>query len=83
VRTRELEALQRKTPDLADRVAKWRAEHLTATLWDAVGDLDLWPRPDDQDAQWLIWTVLKDTGDPEAARAGFPAMRAAAKAAAP
>jgi len=82
VRTRELETLKRNNPDLAYRVAKWRAEYPMATLRDAVADLDLWPRPDDQDAQWLIWTVLKDAGDPEAGRAGFPAMRAAAKASA-
>jgi hypothetical protein len=82
VRTRELEALQRNNPDLSERVEKWRAGHPAATLRDAVADLGVWPRPDDRDAQWLIWTILRDTGDREATR-GFPAMRAAAKAAAP
>jgi hypothetical protein len=81
VRTRELDRLRRSNPDLAGRVAKWRAEHPAGTLRDAVTDLNLWPRPADEDAQWLIWTVLRDAGDPVAAR-GFPAMRAAAKAAA-
>ena len=80
MRTRELQALQRRNPDLGDRVGKWRARHPTATLRDAVADLGLWPRPDDADAQWLIWTVLRDSGDPVAAR-GFPAMRAQAEAA--
>jgi len=77
VRTREIEAVEKRHPDLDEQVTAWRAQHPAGTLEDAVRDLKLWSVPQDPDAQRLVWKVLWNAADP-AARAGFPAMRATA-----
>jgi len=66
--------------DLDARVAQWRADHPSGTLQEAVGDLKLWPRTGDPDAQRLVWYALRRIDDP-AALEGFPAMRTTARAA--
>jgi len=76
VRDRELEHVAEQNPDLDERVARWRAGHPSATLVQAVRDLELWPKnPRDADAQRLVWKALRRLGDPAAVRLGFPAMR--------
>jgi len=83
VRAAELDRWERGyLADLPERVAKWRAGHPAGTLREAAADLKLWRTPDDRDVHWHLWNTLKTLDDPAAAE-GFPAMRAAAKAAKP
>lgn len=77
MRDRDLERIAHQNPDLDERVAQWRAGHLSGTLRDAVADLELWHNPRDADAQRMIWLALRRLGDAVALRQGFPAMRAA------
>jgi hypothetical protein len=77
MRDREIERVKARNPDLGKRVTAWREQHPDGTLEQAVRDLDLWPVPQDPDAQRLVWKVLRDIVDP-AALEGFPAMRATA-----
>jgi hypothetical protein len=64
--------------DLDQRVTRWRDEHRSGTLRDAITDLGLWLNPDDRDAQWFVRDALKERGDP-AAMEGFPQMRVKAQ----
>jgi hypothetical protein len=49
----------RDHPDLEQAIADWARVHPHGTEADAITDLSLWPRPDDQDAQWLVWRELR------------------------
>ena len=60
MRDREMDRFERQHPDLARRVTEWHAAHPGGTLEDAVRDLDLWPVPQDRDAQWLVWRRLPE-----------------------
>jgi hypothetical protein len=66
--------------ELDPAVAAWRREHPDGTLEDLVGDLGLWDKPGDEDAQRLAWYSLRRLRDPVALE-GFPAMRATTQAA--
>jgi hypothetical protein len=71
MRSREMDRFLRDHPDLDQAIAGWAREHPDGTEADAITDLSLWPRPDDKDAQWLVWRELRKVRPVRA-----PALRA-------
>jgi hypothetical protein len=58
MRSREMERFEAMHPDLAGRAAAWARDCPDGSLEDAVRELGVWHRPQDRDAQWLVWRAL-------------------------